>query len=210
MNKLSLPNPQGIKYTQTPPNTIYWRDPKYSLSKADLKKELVPITKDTTKTNGSILTDRFNVVPTKLLPINALMFDPKHRLIKHDMNLTPKINTQHISFLENPTDPNDAPTAIVPDMTIYLKLIAYIHNRIMAHLPADKKTVLKDALHNLQKKYISNKSKMTNNIINSILNEYYTEVKSTYEYYYSRSDKSFNPMHEFEMGIISEDLSLIV
>jgi hypothetical protein len=44
--------------------------------------------------------------------------------------------------------------SIVPDMTIYLKLIAYIHNRIMVHLPADKKTVLKDALHNLQKKYI--------------------------------------------------------
>ncbi len=38
MNKSSLPNPQGIKYTITPPNTIYWRDPKYSLSKTDLKK----------------------------------------------------------------------------------------------------------------------------------------------------------------------------
>ena len=121
MNKLSLPNPQGIKYTITPPNTIYWRDPKYSLSMPDLKREPVPTTKDTTKTNGSILTDRFNVVPTKLLPINALMFDPKHRLIKHDMNLTPKINIQPVSFLENPVDPNDVPTYIVPDMTIYLK-----------------------------------------------------------------------------------------
>jgi hypothetical protein len=99
MNKLSLPNPQGIKYTQTPPNTIYWRDPKYRLSNIDLKKEPVAITKDTTKTNSSVLTGRFNVVPTKLLPINALLFDPKHRLIKHDMNLTPKKKYRTCQFL---------------------------------------------------------------------------------------------------------------
>ena len=86
----------------------------------------------------------------------------------------------------------------------------YIQNRIANHLNYSENQIMKTSLDTLQKSYIQNKNSLTNKIITNILDKYYSDVKEVYEDYYNRSDQSFNPMHEFEMGIISEDLSLIV
>lgn len=176
--------------------------------------ETGPITKDTSLTNGSLTNDRFNIVPIKLTPINAMFLDPKKSIYILPTNITPKMNTDIISFLntDNQKHQNEDDTIISekPDMKIYLKLIMYIQNRMANHLNHAEKIIMKKSLDSLQKSYIQNKNSLTNKIITNILDKYYSDVKEVYEDYYKRSDQSFNPMHEFEMGIISEDLSLIV
>ena len=212
--KPSIPNPQGINVYIKPKNHIYWRDPKYTIQNHDQNLEQSPITKDSSLTNGSVLNDRFNIVPLKLTPINAMFLDPKTSIYIIPTNITPKMNTDIISFLntDNQKHQNEDNTIISekPDMKIYLKLIMYIQNRMANHLNHAEKIIMKKSLDSLQKSYIQNKNSLTNKILTNILDKYYSDVKEVYEDYYKRSDQSFNPMHEFEMGIISEDLSLIV
>ena len=97
--KNSLPNLQGIDISIKPKTKIYWRDPKYNYTKNhDRYLEPIPITKDTTKTNGSISVDRFNIVPTKLTPINAMFLDPNNSIYTIPTNLYPTINTKPVNF----------------------------------------------------------------------------------------------------------------
>jgi hypothetical protein len=50
-------------------------------------------------TNGSILSDRFNVVPMILTSVNAMFYDPTLLLLSdHDVHLSPPLNTEPVNF----------------------------------------------------------------------------------------------------------------
>ena len=203
--KNSLPNPQGIDISIKPETQIYWRDPKYKFTKNhNLYLEPIPITKDTSKTNGSILMDRFNIVPTKLTPINAMFLDPNNSIYTITTNLYPKINTKPVNFLEMEGTPENEDTKILDTtdgMKSYMIVIKNIQQIIFPELLPEEKKHMTNALHKLQKKYIENKPNMTKQLMQQIQNEYFTRVKPVYERYYKYSDnKEYNPMNAYEMG----------
>ena len=203
--KNSLPNPLGITVSIKPKTQIYWRDPKYNIVKNhDRHLEPIPVTKDTSLTNGSILMDRFNVVGSKLTPINAMFLDPNNSIYTLPTNLYPKINTDIISFLDKDNINTNEDTKILDttsDMKSYMIVIKNIQQIIFPELLPEEKKYMINALNKLQKKYIENKPNMTKQLMQQIQNAYYSKVKPVYERYYKYSDnKEYNPMNAYEMG----------
>ena len=201
-------NTQGISNTiLNPKKPILWRDPSSIIINRDLYREPAPNFKPSQLTNGSVFSDRFNVVTsTRLIPINATVVDPKF-IIKNETNkfITPPLNVKVVNFLKLnhsiSTSKENAVISTKPDFNAYMKIIAYIKGKIITFLTVDEKEVLKEAMHTLQNKYIQNKDHLTESIITSMINEYYTRVKPVYTRYYESSNKMFNPMNIFEMGI---------
>ena len=146
-------NTQGISNTiLNPKKPILWRDPSSIIIHRDLYREPTPNFKPTQITNGSVLADRFNVVTTRLIPINATVIDPKFIIFNNTNKfITPPLNVKVVNFLKLDnsisTSKENAIISTKPDFNAYMKIIAYIKGKIIAFLTVDEKEVLKEAMN---------------------------------------------------------------
>lgn len=201
----SLPYDQGLKHNIIiNPRNIFYRDPRDVI----VPKPIIIIGKP----NVSKDKPPSQIAKFSMKPVDAYRIDPKHRNNKNII-VFGKPDTRKISFLDakNKVSTSDSSqetseTKTKPTFQIYSKIIRQLYTVMFPDLLKADMTLLNNAYENFQKEYVKNKSKMTDNLLDSLIKNYISSVRSVFEKWYNESDKTINPILTLETGVPLDDI----
>jgi hypothetical protein len=201
----SLPYDQGLKHNIIiNPRNIFYRDPRDVI----VPKPIIIIGKP----NVSKDKPPSQIAKFSMKPVDAYRIDPKHRNNKNII-VFGKPDTRKISFLDakNKVSTSDSSqetseTKTKPTFQIYSKIIRQLYTVMLPDLLKADMTLLNNAYENFQKEYVKNKSKMTDNLLDFLIKNYISSVRSVFEKWYNESDKTINPILTLETGVPLDDI----
>jgi len=201
----SLPYDQGLKHNIIiNPRNIFYRDPRDII----IPKPIIIIGKP----NVSKDKPPSQIAKFSMKPVDAYRIDPKHRNNKNII-VFGKPDTRKISFLDakNKVSTSDSSqetseTKTKPTFQIYSKIIRQLYTVMFPDLLKADMTLLNNAYENFQKEYVKNKSKMTDNLLDFLIKNYISSVRSVFEKWYNESDKTINPILTLETGVPLDDI----
>ena len=201
----SYPYDQGLKHNIIiNPRNIFYRDPRDVI----VPKPIIIIGKP----NVSKDKPPSQIAKFSMKPVDAYRIDPKHRNNKNII-VFGKPDTRKISFLDakNKVSTSDSSqetseTKTKPTFQIYSKIIRQLYTVMFPDLLKADMTLLNNAYENFQKEYVKNKSKMTDNLLDFLIKNYISSVRSVFEKWYNESDKTINPILTLETGVPLDDI----